>query len=272
MLGVVSMKALIGAALAVILSSATHAAEEPILQWQCGKTRVTATPIKMTDEPWLHGGAMEYEITGVEKVNNRFRLIWEKGLYLNGKLCWPLIPVVCLRPDGTAEPCSDRQAPLPQPRPADAPMSVEIPKTTIYDHPGGDFNYLVAHWKTLAGSGNDIEFRGRCVSGCTLATIYVPQHRLCFGENASLEFHAAGYAGRPNMEVTKWIVSHYPQEIRSWLRDRGAPDKMTVEEFWSLSAEELWAMGYRKCDPEPPVPDEPPVPMTIRSIAPAVRR
>jgi hypothetical protein len=37
---------------------------------------------------------------------------------------------------------------------------------------------------------------------------------------------------------------------------------MTFYAMWKLAAEELWAMGYRKCDPEAS-----PVPMTTKSKA-----
>src|SRR5262252_9038183 len=59
------------------------------------------------------------------------------GLYLDGKLCWPIKPLTCLRPDGTEESCDKRQTPLPRPRPADAPQAIPIPKTVLYDEPGG---------------------------------------------------------------------------------------------------------------------------------------
>jgi hypothetical protein len=42
------------------------------------------------------------------------------------------------------------------------------------------------------------------------------------------------------------MVSQYPQDIRFWLRDRGAPEKMTIEDMWTLPASELWKMGYRR--------------------------
>jgi hypothetical protein len=79
-------------------------------------------------------------------------------------------------------------------------------------------------------------------------TMYIPKDRLCFGERASLNFHAAGRLGKPDMEFTKWMVSQYPQDIRIWLRDRGAPEKMTFEDMWTLPASELWKMGYKKCN------------------------
>jgi hypothetical protein len=58
------------------------------------------------------------------------------------------------------------------------------------------------------------------------------------------------------------MVSHYPQNILMWIKNRGGAEKMTIENFWMLYADELWEMGYRKCAPEP-VSTEPPVPMTI---------
>jgi hypothetical protein len=41
--------------------------------------------------------------------------------------------------------------------------------------------------------------------------MYIPKDRLCFGERASLRFHAAGWAGKPDkvdMEITKWMLSN----------------------------------------------------------------
>jgi hypothetical protein len=59
-----------------------------------------------------------------------------------------------------------------------------------------------------------------------------------------------------SIETTKWMLNRYPQDIRIWIR-----------ELWTLSAAELWAMGYQKCAPEPP-----PVPMTHKSDAEAERQ
>jgi hypothetical protein len=38
---------------------------------------------------------------------------------------------------------------------------------------------------------------------------------------------------------------------------KGGVEKMTIYAMWKLTAEELWAMGYRNCEPEAS-----PVPMT----------
>ena len=118
-------------------------------------------------------------------------------------------------------------------------------------------------WEELALSGDYVEIRGPCVSGCTLIMMHIPSSRLCFGENASLGFHLAqikydGHFGdhefHPDLKLSQWMVDHYPQDIHNWLMNRGCVEKMTVRDMWSLPAEELWTMGYRKCEPEKLVP------------------
>jgi bifunctional non-homologous end joining protein LigD len=90
--------------------------------------------------------------------------------------------------------------------------------------------------------------------------IFVPEQRICFGEGASLGFHAARniQTGELSLSTTQWMVSHYPQNILMWIKTRGGAEKMTIENFWVIYADELWEMGYRKCAPEPR-----PMPMTI---------
>jgi len=53
------------------------------------------------------------------------------------------------------------------------------------------FEVPIKRWQALAASGNDVEIRGQCVSGCTLIMAYVPSERICFDDAAVLEFHAA---------------------------------------------------------------------------------
>jgi len=50
------------------------------------------------------------------------------------------------------------------------------------------------------------------------------------------------------------MYSHYPQDIRLWLANKGGVDRMPYFGMWKLEAAELWEMGYRKCEPEPLVP------------------
>jgi hypothetical protein len=86
---------------------------------------------------------------------------------------------------------------------------------------------------------------------------YVSADRICFGEWATLEFHMAAYVREngtvkvPAPKVAQEMLDSYPQNIRTWLLDRGGVEKMTIETMWILPAHDLWAMGYRKCEPGP---------------------
>jgi hypothetical protein len=184
-------------------------------------------------------------------------------LYLNGKLCTPFgefgktkpqappattqlpEPVKCLKPDGTEEPCESRHA---------------RSKTVLYEEPGGVVAEHWNRWRALALAGDEVEIRGTCASACTLIMAHIPNNRLCFGEAASLKFHVSRNAtsGEPSISTTQWMLNNYPQDIRRWIIARGGVDKMSVAQFWTLDAAELWAMGYRRCEAEAP-----PVLMTI---------
>jgi hypothetical protein len=127
------------------------------------------------------------------------------------------------------------------------------PKTELYFEPGGDFYQHKKRWEVLAASGSDVEIRGQCNSGCTMVMMYVPREKICFDGFAKLGFHAAGRLGKLDLQTTEWMVDHYPQDIRTWLKNKGAPEKITIEEMWVLSAVDLWKMGYRECEPEEPI-------------------
>jgi hypothetical protein len=168
-------------------------------------------------------------------------------------------PVVCVATNWTLEWCEDRQTPLPRPNPlrAFAKHTPAKTKTVLYNEPGGDYWEHWYRFKKVADSGDDVEIRGACQSGCTLVMIHVPNDRLCFGEGASLQFHVARDAktGTPSPEFTQdKMINQYPQDIRTWILAKGGVDKMNIWQMWKLDAEELWQMGYRKCEPElPPV-------------------
>ena len=171
-------------------------------------------------------------------------------------------PVACVATNWETESCESRQTPLPQRNPLRA-FAASRPRTVLYDEPGGDYWVHWNRFRALAVSGDDVEIRGSCASGCTLIMVHVPSDRLCFGENASLKFHVARdpKSGEPNMAFTQQrMVNQYPQDIYWWIKAKGGVEKMTIEQMWTLTAEELWAMGYRRCGPE-----EPPVPMTKKA-------
>ena len=43
------------------------------------------------------------------------------------------------------------------------------------------------------------------------------------------------------------MYAAYPPEIKSWIDDRGGPDKLPMEAWWTMSDSQLWALGYGKC-------------------------
>jgi len=127
----------------------------------------------------------------------------------------------------------------------------------IKDEPGG---VLVAHWDRFyvhAKNRDDIEIRGGCFSACTVVTMVVSREHLCFARTAVLFFHLASNGpdapdpGQPNYNTSQKMLDRYPDDIRRWLIAKGGVAKMPGPGgnlFWSLTAEELWKMGYRKCD------------------------
>src|SRR5262245_2438248 len=131
-------------------------------------------------------------------------------------------------------------------------------------NPAGSYQSIGGVGMRWPRSGDDVEIRGSCASACTLIMAHIPNDKLCFGEAAALKFHSARLvpSGEPDIATTQWMISQYPQDIRLWIKNKGGWEKMTLVQAWTLTAPELWAMGYRKCAPEPP-----PVPMTTKSKA-----
>jgi hypothetical protein len=220
--------------------------------WQCGNVTVTWSmkdvPEHLTERPrsWF-----EYQVKGLEKRDNRFAAD-DDGLYMNGKLCWPVEPVTCLKPNGETEPCESRQIPLPKSRPPDAPPAVPIPKTVIYHDPGGYLHILEDRWRKLFESGDDVEIRGPCYSGCTMIMAYIPRERICFDRNASLNFHLPQADNRESaLTGGRYMFNKYPDDIRLWLHERGGLEAMPHKQgWWVLWANDLWAMGYQTCEEE----------------------
>jgi hypothetical protein len=139
----------------------------------------------------------------------------------------------------------------PPPPPPEPPKAKQ--KTVLHSDSGGNISIYFERFKALEASGDDVEIRGKCLSACTLITVFIPRKRLCFGETAWLGFH---HAMLPNgavcKEFTELMFDSYPPDIRRWLYQRGGTEKMPDSSigFWAISASELWKMGYRKCEPE----------------------
>jgi hypothetical protein len=125
--------------------------------------------------------------------------------------------------------------------------------TVLQDQPGGFTSVYKRLFKAIEASGNNVEIRGKCLSACTLVLSYIPKERLCFHETALLGFHLStpfySAVTPPPPETSQAMFDSYPQDIRTWLQQKGGLEKMPHgAEFWAISAPELWKMGYRKCE------------------------
>jgi hypothetical protein len=214
----------------------------------CDVADPTGTPLNVRDRPngkilfTLRNGA---EVVPLEESNDHkwLKIFLRKNTRKEGWVFYNFL-------DCHGAPAGEWQGDLPAKK-----------TTVLYDEKGGD---IKAHWhrfRLLAESGDDVEIRGECPSACTLVMAHIPHDRLCFAEGASLGFHVSRNAstGMPEPEYTQInMINQYPQDIRAWIIAKGGVEKMTIAQMWTLSAEELWQMGYRKCGP-----DQTPIPMTI---------
>ena len=123
------------------------------------------------------------------------------------------------------------------------------PTTVVGFDVGGRMYEYDARWRKIAGDGGPVEVRGICRSACTLLVARVPRQRLCFSDYSSLHFHQARHDdGTPALKATRWMIYSYPADIRDWILTKGGPAAMPLRNYWVLTAEKLWEMGYRKCD------------------------
>jgi hypothetical protein len=191
-------------------------------------------------------------------------------------------PVVCVAPNWKTESCEERQERkywalliaevieslkilenswvgtamrYTEQKAWDGKWPVERETVVLFDEPGGISHAHIARFRQLERDGVNVEMRGVCDSACTFIMSYVPKTRICFDEDSKLRFHLARdlQTGQADLAFTQWMVSTYPKEIREWLIARGGVANMTFN-FWTLPAEQLWEMGYRKCTPKPIVP------------------
>jgi hypothetical protein len=126
------------------------------------------------------------------------------------------------------------------------------PTVAIFNDQGGMVDKYDIQFRVIAEAGGPVKVFGPCSSACTLVVAHVPKDRLCFGEDASLNFHQARYTTNNAIapEITKWMISRYPEEIRNWIAAQGGVERMPAPyhyEYWMLRPRELWKMGYGKC-------------------------
>jgi hypothetical protein len=120
----------------------------------------------------------------------------------------------------------------------------------IYTDHGGKLSEYWAHYTTLAQEGGNIEIHGSCESACTLVVSLIPKERICFSDYAVLRFHKARMPdGIPTAYYTQQMVDSYPADIRKWIVGMGGVEKMPADDYWTLHATILWALGYRRCKP-----------------------
>jgi hypothetical protein len=121
--------------------------------------------------------------------------------------------------------------------------------TRVYNDGGGLLQEYDVQWQKIAADGGQVEVLGNCLSACTILIAYIPKERLCFGQNASLQFHMRHDGkGSPAIAPTIRMLGRYPRDIQNSINAHGGLAKMTIENFVVISASELWQMGYRKCD------------------------
>jgi hypothetical protein len=151
-------------------------------------------------------------------------------------------PVVCVEPNWATVSCADRRAAQyweevkkkadQEQEEARRRRQIELEnkhsgaKTVLYYEPGGTLTEHEARWKALAESGDDVEMRGPCVSGCTMIMAHVPKSRICFAWGASLWFHKAASGmtretATPSISTTLYMLNQYPPDIKAWLEKRG---------------------------------------------------
>jgi hypothetical protein len=125
-----------------------------------------------------------------------------------------------------------------------------VSKTVLQDEYGGKIDEHMDRFAALADSGDEVEVRGTCQSACTLILARVPKVRLCFADNAHLDFHQARSIAdnSVSLQSTYWMVMQYPPDIRAWVQARGGPAKIPAVGYWVLNAPDLWDMGYKRCD------------------------
>jgi hypothetical protein len=131
------------------------------------------------------------------------------------------------------------------------------PKTVIRWDFGGLIHEYVERWSQISAQGGNVEVVGMCASACTLVLAYIPKEKLCFGKYASLKFHQARNSFNdpdPAPEATQWMIEKYPADIQTWIADQGkgrrtqSPLPYYLNFWWTLPADELWRMGYSKCN------------------------
>jgi hypothetical protein len=122
------------------------------------------------------------------------------------------------------------------------------PVRVITDDRGGLIHEYKGHYGRIEAAGSRVEVRGMCGSACTLV-LHLPKERLCFASEATLAFHMPRLAttGKPSLNWGFFLYLEYPREVRDWIDSKGGYAKLPTDDYWLLTAPEMWKMGYRRC-------------------------
>jgi len=116
----------------------------------------------------------------------------------------------------------------------------------ILDDSGGRIGAYLSRYEALRKSGQHVAIDGTCASACTLLLGVIPHDRICVTPRAVLAFHAAWdpslTGAQTNAAGTKYLWSHYPGDVRRWIKRHGGLRSQTIY----LGGRELAAM-FQTC-------------------------
>ena len=116
------------------------------------------------------------------------------------------------------------------------------PGERILDDSGGRIGAYLSRYEVLRKSGQRVAIDGTCASACTLLLGVIPHNRICVTPRAVLAFHAAWdpslTGAQTNAPATKYLWSHYPDNVRRWIARHGGLKSQTIY----LGGRELAAM------------------------------
>ena|SRR5690349_6596476 len=128
------------------------------------------------------------------------------------------------------------------PAPAISATALAPAAERILDDSGGRITSYLTRYQALRKSGHGVAIDGTCASACTLLLGVIPHDRICVTPRAVLAFHAAwdlSWAGiKTNAPATKYLWTHYPDEVRNWITRHGGLKSETIY----LGGRELAAM------------------------------